>query len=82
MSRIKVSCIFVKNKQLAAQVDDELNNYSVKRIVEYFLFLGLASFLSLSITLISVIRESTDSNVLASTIPSMVGFFCFEFYFT
>lgn len=55
------------------EIDSELNSYSVHRIVEYFSMLGLACFLSICITTVGVIRSTTNSNILSSSIPILIG---------
>ncbi len=64
-----------EDKALIREIDEELNTYSVKRIVEYFLILGVASFLSMCVTFVGVLHETTNSNILTSNIPSLVGVF-------
>ena len=55
------------------KIDDELNSYAVHRIVEYFLMLGLACFLSMCITTVGVIRSTTNSGIISSSIPTLVS---------
>ena len=59
-------------KEIIKGIDSELNIYSVKQIVKYFMVLGVAAFISLGITAVGLIRNSTDSNILVSSIPASV----------
>jgi hypothetical protein len=62
-----------QDKQMFKAIDSELNSYSVRKIVEYFLVLGLACFLSIAITTVGIIRSTTNSNILSNSIPVLTA---------
>lgn len=70
---IKPKKMSEQDKQMYQAIDSELNNYSVKKIVEYFTVLGLACFLSLGITTVGIIKSTTNSSVLSSSIPDLIA---------
>nr|KAJ3418988.1 hypothetical protein HK105_007555 [Polyrhizophydium stewartii] len=59
--------------ELISQIDEQMNAYTVKQLVRFFMAVGFAAFLSLSVTVVGFVRSLTSSNVFSSTVPSPAG---------
>ncbi|KAI8930241.1 hypothetical protein BC831DRAFT_439767 [Entophlyctis helioformis] len=55
--------------ELVSQLDEQMDAYTVKLLVRYFMGVGLVSFFSLSLTAVGLIKAILGSNTFQSSVP-------------
>eukprot|EP00842_Homolaphlyctis_polyrhiza_P000293 jgi/Hompol1/1264/HPOL_002669-RA len=56
-------------RELIGEIDEQMNAYTVKMLVRFFMAIGIVAFLSLSLSAVGFIRSIASSNTFTTTIP-------------